>query len=216
VRAQRGFTLLDVSIASSIAVVLAIASIASIHTIVRGASSAARDVRALSSANELQARLIAGAAIAWSIFVPRNDVRGNANADGHEVDFVTQDATRRSFWWAYLFDPVRKRVTQYAYSPGGAVRAGATYDGIDAFAATAYPLSAIAVASSPEFDPLFARAGLRDVAMPFAWTSQAPGGNGLVRVAFDAPGVRRNVVLASATAPTRFTVVLTYTPPPGL
>jgi prepilin-type N-terminal cleavage/methylation domain-containing protein len=215
VRAQGGFTLLEVAIASSIAVVLAAASIASIHTVVRGAATTARSVRAISAANALQARLIESAAIAWSVFVPRVDVRGNGNADGHEVDFVTQDATRRSFWWAYAFDRSQKLVTQYAYVPGGAVRAGTTYDGIDNFDAAPYPLSAIAVPSSPGFDPLFARATVHDVVVPFEWTPQAPGGNGLVRVAFDGPGVRRNVALAPVTAPTRFTVVLTYTPAPS-
>jgi prepilin-type N-terminal cleavage/methylation domain-containing protein len=215
-RAQRGFSLLEVSIASAIAVVLAVQSIALVHTLVLGATATAHRVRAGASAAELQARLIVSAATAWSVFVPRADVLGSGNADGHEVDFVTQDVTRRSFWWAYAFDATRRRVTQYAYSPGGAVRAGGTYDGIDAFHASAYPVSAVTVASNPGYDPLFAGASVHDVVMPFGWTPQAPGGNGLVRVAIGGTGINRVAMLAPATAPSRFTVVLTYTPAPGL
>jgi prepilin-type N-terminal cleavage/methylation domain-containing protein len=214
VKGQRGFSLLEVSIASAIAVVLAAQSIALVHTLVLGATASARRVRATSSASELQARLIASSALAWSVFVPRADVLGVANADGHEVDFVTQDVTRRSFWWAFTFDAVRRRVTQYAYSPSGAVRAGATYGEIDAFHADAYPVSNVTDPSSPRYDPLFAGALVRDVTMPFGWTPQAPGGNGLVRIGIGGAGVNRVAALAPATAPTRFTVVLTYTPPP--
>jgi prepilin-type N-terminal cleavage/methylation domain-containing protein len=214
VRGQRGFSLLEVLIASAIAVLLAAQSIALVHTLVLGASASARRVRATSSASELQARLIASSGTAWSVFVPRDDVLGVANADGHEVDFVTQDVTRRSFWWAYTFDAVRRRVTQYAYSPSGAVRAGTTYDEIGAFHADAYPVSNVTNPSSPHYDPLFAGAAVRDVSMPFDWTPQAPGGNGLVRITIGGTGVHRVATLAPATAPTRFTVVLTYTPAP--
>ncbi|HEY1682247.1 MAG TPA: prepilin-type N-terminal cleavage/methylation domain-containing protein [Candidatus Tumulicola sp.] len=216
-RGQRGFSLLEVLIASAIAVVLACQSIAAIHAFALEAASTGRRVRAASAWAGLRERLAGSAATAWSVFVPQRDVLGNANADGHEVDFVTQDATRRSFWWAYAFDRSKRRITQYAYSPGGDMRAGATYDDIDGFAAIAYPISAVALPSSPAYDALFAGATAPDVTVPFAWTPAAAGGNGIVRATIDAPGVHALEILAPATAPTRFTVVLTYTPaPPGL
>jgi prepilin-type N-terminal cleavage/methylation domain-containing protein len=215
VRAQRGFTLLEVLVASAIAIVLACQSIALLHALIVGATLTGERVRAASAAGELDARLVASAATAWSVFVPERDVLGGANADGHEIDFVTQDAARRSFWWAYRFDRSHRRVTQYAYSPGGAVRNGATYDGLTGFRASAYPVSAVRLADSPAYDALFANASVTDVAVPFGWTPEAPGGNRIVRVTMDGPGVHRLAVVTAATAPSRFTVVLTYTPAPN-
>ncbi len=91
------------------------------------------------------------------------------------------------------------------------------YDGIDDFVAVAFPISAVTLPSSPAYDALFAGATAPDVTVPFAWTPAAAGGNGIVRATIDAAGVHALEILAPATAPTRFTVVLTYTPaPPGL
>jgi hypothetical protein len=213
--AQRGFTLAETLVAAAIAFVIGWQLLGLAHVLVLGASHLDARLRAHSAADRLEERLTGDAGVAWSVFVPRRDVFGSPNADGHELDFVTEDAAHRTFWRAYGYDAAARRVTSYAYAPGGVPEAGETYDGIAAFAARAHPITDLFRPGNEVYDPLFAGSAVGPIVVPFGWSSAAAGGNGLVRVRLRGGGVARDALLAAGTAPTRFTVVVEYTPAPS-
>ncbi|HEY1977055.1 MAG TPA: hypothetical protein VGG89_10940 [Candidatus Baltobacteraceae bacterium] len=214
VEAQRGFSLAEIIVASAIAFTIGALLVWMAHATVLAAAHMDTRLSARSTFDRLAERLTADASSAWSVFVPARDVLGNANADGHELDFVSEDASHRSYWWAYDFDARASQVTVYAYAPGTTASAGDVYSGIGALAAETHALTDLANASSDIYDPLFANDALTPVDVPFEWGGSAAGGNHLVRLRVTAEGVDRTMLLATATAPTHFTVVVDYTPPP--
>jgi prepilin-type N-terminal cleavage/methylation domain-containing protein len=214
VKAQRGFTLLEMLVAAAIGSILGALLVWLVHA--TAFSSAHLDARlaARSAVERLAERLRSDAASAWTVFVPAQDVFGANNADGHELDFASQDAARQTHWWAYAFNAAARQVTVYAYAPGGAPSAGDVYDGITGFTAQTHPISDVANPASTIYDPLFAGAAAAPIDVDFGWSALAVGGNHLVRADVSAAGIDRRVLLASGTAPTHFTIVVTYTPPP--
>jgi hypothetical protein len=209
-----GVKLVEVLVASAIAFVLAAVLVTATHATILGAAHLDARLAARSATDRLAERLESDAASAWSIFVPAADVLGNANGDGHELDFVTEDASHRTYWWAYNFNSSAQRVSSYSYAPGGASIAGDTFDGIATFAAKTFAVSELANPSSAIYDPLFAGTNAAPVSFDYGWNAQAVGGNRLTRVHVTATGVDRTLLLTSATAPTHFTVVIEYTPAP--
>lgn len=169
---------------------------------------------ARSTTDRLAERLSADASSAWSIFVPARDVLGNANGDGHEVDFVSEDASHRSYWWAYEFDARASQVVVYAYAPKTPPSAGDVYSGVSAFSAETHAVQDLADPASDVYDALFAGDVLTPVDVPFDWGGNAVGGNHLVRVRVAAAGIDRTMLLTTGTAPSHFTVVVDYTPSP--
>ena len=214
VQRQRGFSSIEITVAAAIALLVGWQLLTMSHALVFGAARLDDRLRARSAADRLEERLTADAASAWSVFVPANDVNGNRNTDGHEIDFVTEDASHRELWWAYAYDTAARRVTRYSYVPGGSPLGGERFDDLDGLAARTHPLSDVQLRSSAVFDPLFERATLSDIDVAFAWGGTAVGGNHLVAVRIRGQGVERTLLLASGTAPSRFTVVVKYTPPP--
>lgn len=212
---QRGFSLVEVAIASAIAFTIGAALVWLTHATVLAATHLDRRVSARSTVDRLAERLSADSSSAWSVFVPPHDVLGNANADGHEVDFVSEDASHRSYWWAYDFDASATQVTVYAYAPGTPPSAGDIFSDVTAFAAETHALTDLAEPSSDVYDALFAGDTLVPVDVPFEWGGNAVGGNHLVRVRVAAEGVDQTMLFATGPAPTHFTVVVDYTPPPA-
>lgn len=171
---------------------------------------------ARSATDRLAERLESDAAGAWSIFVPDGDVFGTNNADAHELDFTTQDASHRTYWWAYNYTAAARRVTVYAYTPGTPPIAGDVFEGITGFGAESHPVTDLGNPNSDIYDALFAGATVTPVDFDFGWSlSAANGGNRLTRVQLEASGVDRTILLSSATAPTHFTIVVEYTSPPA-
>jgi prepilin-type N-terminal cleavage/methylation domain-containing protein len=216
VTAQRAFSLVELMVAAAIAAMLSWVLVSALHaTIVHAAHLDAR-LTSRASIDRLTDRLNGDAASAWSVFVPGTDVLGAKNADGHEIDFVSESASRDTYWWAYTFDATNGRVTKYTYVPGAKPIAGDAFDSIDGFAAELHPVTDVATASSDVYDPLFASANATAVNFDFGWpAAAAAGGNHLVRIELTGTGIDRTLLLASATAPSHFTVIVNYTPPPA-
>jgi prepilin-type N-terminal cleavage/methylation domain-containing protein len=216
VSAQRAFSLIELLVAAAIASMLGWALVSILHATIFDAAHLDARLTARTAIDRLSDRLSSDAASAWSVFIPKTDVLGAKNADGHEIDFVTEDALRAEYWWTYTFDAKTSLVTRYAYVPGGKAIAGDTFESIDGFTAELHPVTDLADKSSDIYDPLFAGANATAVDFDFGWqTAAAVGGNHLVRVELTGTGIDRTLLLASATAPSHFTVIVTYTPPPA-
>ena len=213
---QRGFTLIDVLVGTAIAVVVAGVAIAILHALAGWTVRTAGIVDATSSLDRLADRWDADAATAWSIFTPTTDVFGVANADGHEFDIATQDDLRRTSYRAYAYDASTRTLSEYIYaSPGDApTPTGDVTTGVGAFVATTEVPSSLQRPGDPLYDPLFAPSTIVDADVPVGLAAQALGGNRITMVRISAGNQTRTIALASGTAPSSFTVVLTYTPAP--
>lgn len=183
--------------------------------LVAWANAANLRVNASANAGRLIERLSSEAASAWAVYVPPTDALGQSNADGHELDFFSEDGAHRVYAWAYIFDAADKSLTRYTIVSGGAPVAGDVIADIDTLRATAASVSSLSASSSAAYDPLFASANAADVPYAFSAMPGAIGGNRLVVLQIVASGVSRNVLLASEDAPTAFTVVVNYTPSPA-
>ncbi|HTX59114.1 MAG TPA: hypothetical protein VMH02_05500 [Verrucomicrobiae bacterium] len=207
--------LAEVLVAAAIAFVLTWALVDIGHDAVFTAAHLDARLSARGTTDRLAERLESDAASAWSVFVPSDDVLGNANADGHELDFVTEDGAHATYWWAYDFSVAAQTVTAYSYVPGGAANAGDVYAGITGFSATMHAVTDVGDASSAIYDPLLAATAATPVAFDYGFAqSAALGGNRIALVRMSAPGIDRALPLATQTAPTHFTVVVRYTPAP--
>ena len=212
---ERGFTLIETLIGAAIAAVVIGSLVALAGRMAASADRLSARAGAQSRADRLAERMESEAASAWAVFVPPADVLGASNADGHELDFFAEDGAHRPYAWAYRYDAASRTLARYAYAPGVAATRTESLGAYDAFAASGpYAPSALAVPASPAYDPLFAAATVPTVTHTFPALPYAVGGNELVLVHVQAPGVDRTEALASATAPTAFTVVVTYTPSP--
>lgn len=212
-RAQAGFTLVEIVASAAVGAVLLWCLLAFANRTLFGAEALDRRLQASAGAAHAIERMTSEAASALAVYVPATDAFGASNADGHEVDFFTRDASHRPYGWAYDFDASAHTLTRYAL--GGAPLAGEAVSNIDAFSATAATVDDLSNAASIAYDPLFAGARATDV--PFAFTDMpgAIGGNRLVVLQITASGTSRRVTLASADAPASFTVVVSYTPSPA-
>lgn len=207
---QAGFTLVELVVGAAIAAVVIGGLVLAASRLTLTTAALDTRVQSISASERLVERLTAEAASAWAVYVPATDVNGNANADGHEVDFFSEDGAHRAYSWAYTFDANQKRVTRYAFASGAAPSAGEEIGPIDAFAATT-----VAVTQVGPIDPLFAGAIASPVSYAFDAAPSAVGGNALVQLQISASGVDRRELLASGTAPTTFTVIVNYTPSPA-
>lgn len=207
---ESGFTLVDMLVGIAIgSLVLALLLMIATHVSTVAASTDAR-AQAQSTVNRVGERLASDAASAQAVFVPAADVNGTPNADGHELDFYAEDSSHRTYAWAYTYDAASKTLTRYVYAPGVAPVGGEQFTSLDAFDATTIPASQIASA-----DPLFAGATVTDVAYNVPAISSARAGNALVDVHLVAHDIDTRTLLATTSAPTSFTVLVTYTPSPA-
>jgi hypothetical protein len=204
--------LVETLIAAVIAFWLLWALVAGVDSMASTANRLDARVAGRTSVDRALDRFASDAASAWSIFVPANDVLGDANNDGHEFDLASEDASHHRYWWAYRFDAASSQIVRYAYVPGSTPVAGDVFGGITELTATAHPITDLTAAGSGIADPLFAGATLTPVSITLP--SGMVAGNGLVNVTIAAAGTTRSILLATATAPTHVTVEIPYTPAP--
>jgi hypothetical protein len=214
VKRQLGFTLAEILIATAIAFTAGALLVRLVHATVSAAAGSDERLSARATVDRLEDRLAADATAAWSVFVPAHDVLGKSNADGHELDFASEDASHQTYRWGYGFDALASQVTAYTYPPGAPPSAGDVYRGIVSFAAETHPVTDLADPKSDVYDALFAADPLTAVDVPLPWGGNAVGGNHLIRLHVTAAGIDRTLLLSSGTAPSHFTVVVDYTPPP--
>jgi prepilin-type N-terminal cleavage/methylation domain-containing protein len=214
---QRGFSLLEVAVAAAIAVVLALFCVRAAAAALHALSLQSTRMNEESVVQTLTDRWQADEDTAWAIFTPPSDVSGNANADGHELDFFSRDAKNRSYFWAYAYNANTQTLIRYTYdAPGAAPSLDETFTGITRFYAHTYPLTALQDASSKIYSPLYASATLSDGGVQF-YPTNAPwiqGGNTITYVRLETAVNVRELHLSTQTAPSGFTVVLNYTPAP--
>lgn len=209
---QRGAALLDLVVSAAVALMIFGFLVGVLHTMTAAAGSRHAAMLARTDIEQLLERMRAEATSAWSISVPATDVHGENNADGHEIDFTTQDAARRLFHWAYCYDAASKTLTRYAIASGASPQAAARIASVTAFSGRAFPATEVSVASSAIYDPLFASTTVTPVA--YALSDGSVAGNGFVLVAIAGANTSESELLATTVAPTQFTVVVQYTPPP--
>jgi type II secretory pathway pseudopilin PulG len=215
VKNERGFTLIETVIGAAIAALVLWGLLVSVDRYATASAALETRLNAQTAADRFVERITAEAASSWAAFVPRTDVLGNANANGHELDFFTEDASHRIYEWAYLYDARSKSLTRYAYAPNVTPVAGDVIGDFDAFAAQTIDVPALGDPLSSAYDPLFAESSSPVVHYQFPGLPAAVGGNSLVVVHIAASGVDRTETIASGTAPTTFTIQIPYTPSPA-
>lgn len=207
---QRGFSLAEVLVCSAIAALLALGLAGMSRAFVGWTARATAQAGAYASLDRLEDRIDAESAGAWSVFVPARDVLGADNTDGHEFDIATRDAARRASFRAYRYDAVAREIGEYVYAAPGeaAVATGDVTSDVTEFGARV-------VAPSGLDDPLYANAVVAEADVPLDFgIAAATGGNALALVSMRAGTLRRDLTIASGTAPSGVTVVLRYTPAP--
>jgi type II secretory pathway pseudopilin PulG len=210
---ERGFTLIEVLFAAAGFVVLTVGLVMLFGGFVQGAAKQSAQQGASEAAFRVVANLERDAQTAIAIFIPANDVLGNANADGHEVDFYTKDATRTAFFAAYRFDAAALTITRYTYAqPGSPATAGGSPIPATSFSATR--LLASALANDPAVAPLLGGYTPQDISLQVGYTG-VTAGNALVSVTVVTSAKNLTVRLLPGVLPAAFTIVGTSTPTPA-
>jgi len=215
---ESAFSLIETTAAIGIAVIIGFFLLATLRSALQWSTLLAQRNTENASLGAITDRLEADEDSAWSIFVPSNDVLGIPNGDGHEVDFFARDGLNRDYFWAYRFDNAARKVQRYLYEPGRKpVQLGSSFGGITAFTAKSYELTDLQRPSSAIYSPLYAAGTLRAASVPFddPKASSLTGGNAIVGLRITTPANGREMQLSTQTAPSGFTIVLNYTPPPN-
>lgn len=208
-----GFTLIEVLFAAAGFVILTVGLVMLFGGFVQGAAKQSAQHGASEAAWRVVAELERDAQTAIAIFIPATDVLGNANADGHEVDFYTKDATRAAAFAAYRFDAAALTITRYTYAqPGATATAVGTPIAATGFAAAT--LLASALATDPSVSPLLGGYTPQDIALQVGYAGVI-GGNALVSVNVVTSAKNLTVRLLPGVLPASFTIVGTSTPTPA-
>jgi type II secretory pathway pseudopilin PulG len=112
---RRGYTLVELLVASACSVLLIAVLVAIAHAAVAWGNRSSQTVTAKANLDRLADRWYANAATAWSVFTPPTDVFGNANVDGHEFDLATVNSQREPSFLAYDYNPAKQQLVEYTY-----------------------------------------------------------------------------------------------------
>jgi len=210
---ERGFSLIEVLITAAGFVVLTVGLVMLFGGFIAGAQKQASLHGAGDAAWRIVAQLERDAQTSIAIFIPSTDVLGAANADGHEVDFYTKDATNAPIFAAYRFDASALTITRYTYTqPGSAAAASGTPTAATGLAAVT--LLASGLASDPTVSPLLAGYTPQDISLRAGYNG-VNAGNALVAVTVATSAKNLTVRLLPGVLPSSFTIQGTSTPTPN-
>lgn len=223
---ERGFALLEVTIATALGIAFAFAVVGVLRGLI---AATAMDPNASDGARSLDQQVEAlrdDAATAFAAFVPARDVMRARNDDGHEIDFYTKTDAGASAYWAYYYDAATMTLRRYDYDRAGTIgEANRTTGAIDpaaqypalahvvSFAARtleasdlAGPQNAYGAAVAPAF------AGAPPRAFPIGFDDGGAsrddlyGGNTTVQIRIATERGARTLHLATAALPSGFTI----------
>jgi prepilin-type N-terminal cleavage/methylation domain-containing protein len=230
VTSQRGFTVVEVLIAIVLFTALGFVSLAVIRAFFGATTAGAlTEGGALTLESEADA-LRNDAATSFAVFVPANDVMGNANGSGgtapHEVDFYTKSDAGSPAFWAYYYDASAQTLQRFDYDltgrRGEADRATGAIDttgryplltGVTSFQAQTLEASDLVGPNSdyaPALAPLFN--GATPKPLPVGFDDGGPprtdlyGGNTTVQIRIATLHGSRTLHLAGGALPSGFTV----------
>jgi YD repeat-containing protein len=229
VNAQRGFTLLDVSLAIVLAVVLGLATLGVLRGLFALSAAAATASGGSLTLDQTSDEMRSDAETAFAVFVPTQDVmrRPNSGASGaHEIDFYTRTDTGQIASWAYFFDAAAHTLRRFDYDAAGhvgeATRANGTIDttarypaltGVTGFRAQTLQASELIGAENVYASAIApALGGLAPKALPVGFAAPGDargdrfGGNVTVQIAIATEHGSRTLHLATAALPSGFTV----------
>ncbi len=211
-------SLIESIIAMSVLTLLIfIATDAAVHTLRVAALSGGRASSAR-TVSELAIRMAEEARSSTAVFIPANDVLGDANAGAaaHEVDFFRRLSAGGDSYVAYRLDAASSIVTRYEYTPAAGaatiVHADQLASGIAGFAPSRAPAGSM--------DDVVDAASVSDVSILYGAAGVA-GGNDIVSLtvqAKSAAGITPAPVvvhLASRAAPTSLAILAPSKPPPA-
>ncbi|GAC1498205.1 MAG: hypothetical protein NVS1B14_01110 [Vulcanimicrobiaceae bacterium] len=212
---QRGFTLVEVLVATAILAMVSGALVMLLHALAARIRTFAAQGEARAGLQQLLDRWEADEASAQAIFIPGVDVFGADNLGApHELDFYTKDSANRPYFWAYRWDAGTHRLQRYVYGGVGTAPQtdGTPIAGIMRFSVSLHRLSEITDPDSPVYLPLFQNPKDADVILDAG--PGVLGGTRLVHVDFATARDAVRTDLTAHAAPSGFTVVLAYTPAP--
>ncbi len=188
---QRGFTVVETLVSTVLLVALGLATLALMSRFAHAVGDRTSSAGGEAAAETTLMSMRNDAATAFAVFVPAEDVFGNANAAagaaGHEVDFYSKAEDGSEAWWAYVYDAGKGTVQRYDYQPSatgggnligvvdrtsGVIDPNASYPpvtGVKAFSAhtlEASDLTTSANAFGPVIASLASSAGVTPVADP--------------------------------------------------
>ncbi len=227
--AQRGFTLLDVSLAIVLAVALGLVTLGALRGMFAMSAAAATASGGSLTLDQTSDEMRGDAETAFAVFVPTRDVmrQPNAGAVGaHEVDFFTRTDAGTIASWAYYFDAAAHTLRRFDYDAAGhvgeATRANGTIDvaarypalsGVTGFRASTLQANELvggANVYAPAIAPALGGATPKALPVGFAAAGDARsdrfGGNVTVQITIATQHGSQTLHLATATLPSGFTV----------
>jgi prepilin-type N-terminal cleavage/methylation domain-containing protein len=216
--AERGFSLLEVLVATALLVLIGFVGLAACRT-VAGVLWSSAIARFASDPVERQAeQFTADAATAFAVFVP-------AGSNGSEVDFYAKAGDGGALFWRYVYDPAAHTLQRWDFDRNGsagvrdivtgALDTGAAYPpllGVVTFRATEIAAGALGDPSLNRYAgvaALFAHPPQSFAVRYTAAEANAPaasGGNGIVAIELADAATSRVIHLAAGSMPAGFTV----------
>jgi hypothetical protein len=229
VNAQRGFTLLDVSLAIVLAVALGLATLGVLRGMFAMSAAAATTSGGSLTLDQTTDEMRGDADTAFAVFVPTRDVMGRPNAGAagaHEIDFYTRTDSGTIASWAYYFDAGAHTLRRFDYDASGhvgeATRANGTIDVTARYPALTgvidFRASTLQASDLVRPENLYANAiapalgGAAPKALPVGFSAPGDtrgdrfGGNVTVQVAIATEHGSQTLHLVTAALPSGFTV----------
>ena len=136
---RRGYTLIEILVALSVGLLALFVIMSAIITLANATTQSRQHQRDYTTANELMNALTRSADSATAMFIPPQDVLGNANADGHALGFMAKGHADVPYFWQFVYDANAHTVTEYDYTNftvPALTAHGQAFTGVNAFSAS--------------------------------------------------------------------------------